>query len=420
MNILVLGSGGREHAICWAIKNSKFCKNLYCIPGNGGIAEIADCKKLDINNKIAILSFCKKKKINLVVVGPEDLLEQGIVDFFINHKIKIFGPSKKGAKLETSKKFAKNFMKRNGIPSASYNCFSSLEASKYFISKSTPPYVIKVNGLAAGKGVIISKTKNEAYQTLKRIFNDRMFGKAGNTILIEDFLKGYEISFFTLIDSKDSLNLGYALDHKKLKNNNLGPNTGGMGAFTPSNKVNKRLLDRIQEEIINPTIKGIRNEKILFNGLIFFGLMITETGPKVIEYNVRFGDPECQTLLPLIKSDFLLLLNSTVEDKLDKYKLEISKNSSVCVVLTTKGYPETYSKNLRINKLKNILDKKNINVFHAATYKKNGDYFSNGGRVLSVVCQNKELVYAREQAYKIIEDINWEYGFYRNDIGIDN
>lgn len=351
MNILVLGSGGREHAISWSVKSSKLCKNLFCIPGNGGIEKVAKCIDLDLNNKKKILEFCKERKIDLVIVGPEDLLEKGFVDFFTKNGIKIFGPSKKGAKLESSKTFAKNFMKKNGIPSASYTAFSTLRASKEYIKKKSAPYVIKVNGLAAGKGVIISDSKKKAYKTLEMIFNEKKFGKAGKTVLIEEFLTGYEISFFTFIDNENSLNLGYALDHKKLKDKNLGPNTGGMGAFTPSIKIDKKLLQRIQKEIINPTVEGIRKEKIIYNGLIFFGLMITEEGPKVIEYNTRFGDPECQTLIPLIKSDFLLLIRSTIENSLSKYSLKVSKNCSVCVVLTTKGYPAKYKRDIEIEML---------------------------------------------------------------------
>tara|TARA_B100000989_G_scaffold291917_1_gene267080 strand:+ start:9610 stop:10872 length:1263 start_codon:yes stop_codon:yes gene_type:complete len=419
LNILVLGSGGREHALSWSIKSSKLCKNLYCIPGNGGIEKIAKCLDLDLNNKKKILEFCKKEKIDLVIVGPENLLEKGFVDYFTKNGIKIFGPSKKGAKLESSKTFAKNFMKKNGIPSASYRAFSTLGASKKYIKKKSAPYVIKVNGLAAGKGVIISDGKKEAYKTLEMIFNKKKFGKAGKTVLIEEFLTGYEISFFTFIDKKSSLNLGYALDHKKLKDKNLGPNTGGMGAFAPSIKVNKKLLQRIQKEIINPTVEGIRKEKVFYNGIIFFGLMITEDGPKVIEYNTRFGDPECQTLIPLIKSDFLMLIRSTIENSLSKYSLKVSKNFSVCVVLTTKGYPEKYKRDIKIERLENIKCKSNENIYHAATYKKNGSYFSNGGRVLCVVCQHTSLTLARENAYKIIKKLNWTSGFYRKDIGLD-
>jgi len=241
LNILILGSGAREHALCWAVKNSNYCENLFCIPGNGGIAKIATCVKLSLVDNKKILDFCRKKEIDLIVVGPEDLLERGIVDFFTKKGIKIFGPSKKGAKLETSKKFAKDFMKKNGIPTASFNSFSTLKESRNFISKNSAPFVIKVDGLAAGKGVMIAQTKISAYKYLDQIFNKKKFGDAGNTILIEEFLKGYEISFFTFIDDKKSLNLGYALDYKKLKDNNIGPNTGGMGAFTPSKKVNKKI-----------------------------------------------------------------------------------------------------------------------------------------------------------------------------------
>lgn len=420
MNILVLGSGGREHALCWAIKKSKLCNNIYCIPGNSGIQDDVKCFDIDPRNKEKILRFCQNRKIDLVVIGPEDLLEIGISDFLISKKILVFGPSKKGAKLETSKSFAKKFLERNNIPTSSFKEFSKLQESQKYIDISHPPYVIKVDGLASGKGVYICNTKQLALASLQKIFIEKKFGSSGKKIVIEEFLEGFEMSFFTFIDSKSSLNLGYALDHKRLLDSDKGPNTGGMGAFSPSKIVSKTLLHEIQEKIINPTIKGIKNEKLNFRGVLFFGIMVTKTGPKVIEYNVRFGDPECQSILFRIESDLLDILISTAKDTLNKSKIIMSNDFSICVVLSSKGYPESFKKNQKIENLHKVKNKINLKVFHAATTKKNGEYFSNGGRVLSVTSKHKNYNTAIKNAYECLREIDWKLGYYRKDIGKKN
>ena len=420
MNILVLGSGAREHAICWALKKSKNAKNVFCIPGNAGIEKIVSCFDIDSTNKEKIYKFCLKKKINLVVIGPENLLELGLSDFLSGKKISVFGPSKMASKLETSKVFAKKFLERNNIPTGFYKEFSKLETSINYIKKTKPPYVIKVDGLASGKGVMICKTNNSAKKVLEDIFLKKKFGLSGKKIILEEFLEGFEMSFFSFVDKKNILDLGYAFDHKKLYDNDKGPNTGGMGAFSPSNIVTKKLLNSIRKEIILPTIKGIKKENIIFRGILFFGVMITKFGPKVIEYNVRFGDPECQSLLHRLNSDFLNILLATVNDTLDKCKVKLSKDFSICVVLTSKGYPKKFKINKPILNLEKIRDTKFVNIFHAATQKKNGKFFSNGGRVLSITSRHKNFDKARENAYKYIKKINWSYGHFRMDIGKKN
>ena len=420
MNILVLGSGAREHAICWAIKKSPKCKNIFCIPGNSGISKVAKCFDFNPQEKNTIYKFCKKNKIDLVVVGPENLLEIGISDYLKKKFIPVFGPEKKASRLETSKLYAKKFLKRNNIPTGDYSEFSKIKESVKYISDRKPPYVIKVDGLASGKGVMICEDIDSAKKVLEDIFLKKKFGEAGKKIVIEEFLEGFEMSFFTFLDGSGSLDLGYALDHKKLFNDDRGPNTGGMGAFAPSKIVSKELLKKIKHQIILPTINSIKKEKIVYRGIIFFGLIITKNGPKVIEYNARFGDPECQTLLQRLDSDLLEILNATANDKVKNCRIKLSQDYSICVVLSSKGYPGKFGINKLIPNLEKVKDTKNINIFHAATTKKNEKYFSNGGRVLSITSRHKNYKKARENAYNYLKKINWKYGHYRDDIGEKN
>ena len=421
MNILVLGSGGREHALCWKISKSPRCNSLFCIPGNGGIEEVAECIDINPRNKRKIYLFCKENKIDLVVIGPEVLLEEGLSDYLTSKRIKVFGPSKKAAKLETSKIFSKKFLKKNSIPTANSYEFNNLKSSMDYISLNKTPFVIKVDGLAAGKGVIICNSKQEAVKAVNDIFKKNKFGDAGGKILIEEFLEGYEVSYFAFFDKNNYLPFGYALDHKRAKNNDKGLNTGGMGAFSPSKKVTNSLEKKIIEDVIIPTQKGLKKNKIIFRGIIFFGLMITNDEPKVIEYNVRFGDPECQVLMRKLDSDLLDILDAVANDLLEKsLKISLNKEFCICVILASLGYPNKYQTGFEIRNIDKMIAREDIVIFHSGTIKKNKKYFSNGGRVLSLTAKDKNPIIAKKKVYEAVKKINWKNGFYRDDIGIKN
>ncbi len=420
MNILVIGSGGREHALCWAISKSTKCKNLYCIPGNAGIEEIAECHNIDPSNKKEIYNFCNNNLVEFVVIGPEVHLEEGLSDYLVSKKLKVFGPSREASRLETSKIFSKKFLKKNNIPTGDSKAFNNPKDSAIHIKSIRAPYVIKVDGLAAGKGVIICKTKKKALETLDDIFIKKKYGKAGRRIIIEEFLEGFEISYFSFFDKDNFLTFTYALDHKKAKDGDKGLNTGGMGAFTPSQKVSKNLENQILERIILPTKKGLKNESIIYRGIIFFGLMITKYGPKVIEYNVRFGDPECQTLLRNCNFDLLELLHATSTDSLKGKKILLGRENVICVVLASNGYPGKYKKGKIINGIEKANEIDGVKIFHSGTIKEKNKFLSNGGRVLSVTAKAETIKLARKKAYEALKQINWKEGFYRNDIGIKN
>ncbi|MAI59656.1 MAG: phosphoribosylamine--glycine ligase [Rickettsiales bacterium] len=420
MNILVLGSGAREHSICWAIKKSKTCNKLFCSPGNAGIQKIAECKFLDLKKKIKILNFCEKKSIDLVIIGPEEYLADGVSDYLQNKGIKTFGPVKKAAKLETSKSFAKSFLFKNKILTPKYRKFTVVNKALNYLNSIIFPIVIKADGLAAGKGVIICKSLNEAEQTIKLMMEKKKFGDAGKKIIIEEFIDGFEISYFSFFDKKTFLPLGYALDHKRAFDNDLGPNTGGMGCFTPSKKVSKNLEKKIIKNIIEKTFLGFKKESFTYRGILFFGLIIKNNEPYVIEYNVRFGDPECQTLLRKLNTDFLEIITSITKDELGKIKITNSRKSVICVVLASKGYPESYNKEILIPNLQKIKDNEKTIIFHAGTKTLSSNFFSNGGRVLSVTSTGKNIEEARKSAYKVLKKLNWKDGFYRKDIGLKN
>ena len=420
MNILVVGAGAREHSICWSVKKSKKCKMIYCIPGNAGISEIAKCFSLDLNNKKELLDFCNLKKIDLVIIGPEQYLEKGLSDYLNKKGISVFGPSRKAAKLETSKSFAKRFLNRNNISTSNYKEFRSFESAKEFLSSTTYPLVIKADGLAAGKGVIICKNRNEAEVGLIEIMKKKKFGSAGEKIIVEDFLVGYEISYFAFFDKNNFLKLGYALDHKRAYDNDHGPNTGGMGCFNPSKKVTKAIENEIEKKILLPTLKGFKKDKLTYRGILFFGLMITRNGPYVIEYNVRFGDPECQILLRKLKTDLLDLITYNLKDELSNIKIKNDDKAVICVVLAAKGYPGLYKKNKIIKNIDKAQLINDVVIYHAGTSFKNNKIVSSGGRVLSVTAKAKSIKLARQKAYKAISVINWPHGFFRKDIGIKN
>jgi len=420
LNILVLGSGAREHSICWAVKKSKACEKLFCSPGNAGIEKIAACKFINLKKKVQILNFCKKNSIDLVVVGPEEYLADGVSDYLQNKGIKTFGPVKKAAKLETSKSFAKSFLLKNKILTPKYCEFTELNKALDYLKTINFPIVIKADGLAAGKGVVICKNFNEAEQTIKLMMEKKKFGNAGRKIIIEEFIDGFEISYFCFFDKKNFLPFGYALDHKRAFDKDLGPNTGGMGCFTPSKKVTKNLEKKIIKNIIEKTFLGLKKENFTYRGILFFGLMIKNNEPYVIEYNVRFGDPECQTLLRKLNTDFLKILASTTKDELGKIKITNSEKSVVCVVLASKGYPESYKNEIPIPNLKKIKDDNRTIIFHAGTKNLSTNFVSNGGRVLSVTSIGKNIEEARKSAYKVLKKLNWKDGFYRKDIGFKN
>ena len=420
MNIFVIGGGAREHSIIWSLKKSKNCGDIFCSPGNAGIERIASCHSLDFNDSKSIIDFCNENNIKLVIIGPEEFLEKGLSDFFMEKGIKVFGPSKKATQLESSKIFSKNFLLKNKIPTASSVDFANYKQALEYVESANFPLVIKADGLAAGKGVIICENKNHAQESLKEFMINKKFGESGKRVLVEEFLEGFEISFFTFVDNNTYLPLGYALDHKRAFENDEGPNTGGMGCFYPSNKITNSVLKQIEAEIIKPTIKGIRNEDFIYRGILFIGLMITGSGPKVIEYNVRFGDPECQTLLRNLDTDLINIITSCLDDKLSEVTIKKKDRTSVCVVVASNGYPKKFEKNFIIKNIKEAEQVEDVVIFHAGTKLLDNKILSSGGRVLSITAVGSSIDDARKKAYLATEKLNWKHGFYRTDIGIKN
>ena len=415
MIISVIGSGGREHAICKKISESPQVSKIYCIPGNAGTSEIAENIEIDIDNFDEIKDFLIKSKIDLVVVGPEKPLVNGIVDFLEKEKIKVFGPKKIPSQLEGSKIFTKKICKKYNIPTANFGIFENIEDAIKFLKSSNFPIVVKVDGLASGKGVYICENSYDASEAVKEIF-DGKFGEAKN-VLIEEFLKGDEMSFFVICDGKNFQKFQTAQDHKRVFEGDKGKNTGGMGAYSPSGLINFDLEKKIIDKIIRPTLKAIENLGENYKGFLYAGLMIKDNEPYLIEYNVRMGDPECQTILPLLKTDFLEVINSCCDEKLDNLKIEWEDKKSLCIVVCSKGYPEKFQNNIKIDNLKKLNLDKNDYVFHAGTKKKNSDIFSNGGRVLNFVSISSNYKDSREKVLKLINNLNWSNSFFRKDIG---
>ena len=415
MNFLIIGSGGREHSICTFIKKSIKTDKIYCIPGNAGTDLIAQNTDIDLNNFHKIKNFINKNKIDIVIVGPEKPLVDGIVDYLEKNNIKVFGPNKIASQLEGSKIFTKKLCDKYNIPTAKFGILNSLNSTLDFIDKSNFPLVIKADGLASGKGVYICENKKQAIQASKEIFNGK-FGKAKN-ILIEEFLKGEEMSFFIISDGKNYKFFGSAQDHKRVLEGDRGKNTGGMGAYSPSRLENKNLNKKIIDRIIQPTLKGLNEMGTKYKGFLYAGLMIVDNEPYLIEYNVRMGDPECQTILPKLKTDFFKIVKACTEKKLDLVNLEWHNDKSLCIVLCSKGYPDEFKKNIEIQNLQNIKLKKNEYLFHAGTQKKENQIFSSGGRVLNFVIRSQKFKDGRYQAIKLIDQLNWVNGFYRKDIG---
>ena len=415
MIIGIIGSGGREHAICQFLKKSKKVKKIYCFPGNAGTKEISENINLDINNFSKFKKFIRDNKIDLIIVGPEQPLVDGIVDYLENNNIKVFGPNKKASQLEGSKIFTKKLCKKYNIPTANFKIFKNfLDSKKYFINAKYP-LVIKADNLASGKGVYICKNKLEAINSSKEIFEGK-FGKAKN-VLIEEFLEGEEMSYFVLSDGKTIKKFQTAQDHKKVNEGDTGKNTGGMGAYSPSRLNNTQLEKKIINKIIKPTIKGLKKSGIEYKGFLYAGLMIVNNNPYLVEYNVRMGDPECQTILPKLKNDLLDIFVACCEKKLDQIKIKWSDKKSLCVVLCSKGYPDKYNKNIEIKNLNKLKIDKNNFIFHAGTKIIKNKIYAIGGRVLNFVSLSKNFLKARNKIHKNINQLNWIKGFHRKDIG---
>ncbi len=414
MKIAILGNGGREHAMSYAISKSKKTSKIYCIPGNAGTSTFAKNISIDVNNFKKVYKFLNEKKIDLVVIGPEDPLVNGIVDYLEKRKIKVFGPNQKASQLEGSKIFTKKLCKKYSIPTANFGIFKNPKNSKKFLEKSKFPVVIKADNLAAGKGVYICKNKIDSNLAVDEIFNGK-FGTAKN-ILIEEFLNGEEMSYFVISDGNTVKNFGTAQDHKRVGEGDKGKNTGGMGAYSPSRLINKSLEEKILNKIIKPTLKGLSKSGIKYKGFLYAGLMIIKNEPFLIEYNVRMGDPECQTILPTLNSDILNIFLACVNQKLNKVRFKWSLKKSLCVVLCSKGYPDNYKKNIEIQNIKKIKINQNNFLFHAGTKKIANKIFAVGGRVLNFVSTSNNFKKARLKIHRNIKKLNWTYGFYRKDI----
>jgi phosphoribosylamine---glycine ligase len=415
MKVGIIGSGGREHAICHSLNKSKKIKKIYCFPGNAGTAEIAENIDLNLENFNELKEFILKYSIDLIIVGPEKPLVEGIVDFLENNQIKVFGPNKFASQLEGSKIFTKKLCEKYNIPTAKFGIFKNFNDAQNFLEKIEYPTVVKADNLASGKGVYICTNFNEASNAVKEIF-DGKFGEAEN-VLIEEFLEGEEMSYFIITDGKTISKFGTAQDHKRALEGDLGKNTGGMGAYSPSRLFNKELDEKIINKIINPTIKGIEDFGSKYKGFLYAGLMIVKDEPYLIEYNVRMGDPECQTIIPKLETDLLDIFVACCDEKLREIQVKWVDQKSLCVVLCSKGYPETFEKNVVIKNFNSInLDEKDY-LFHAGTKKNNNQIFATGGRVLNFVSISDNFYDAREKIHKNLESLNWENGYYRKDIG---
>ena len=415
MNIALIGSGGREHALCQKIAGSKLLNKIYCLPGNAGTSKIAINVDIDILDFKKVLKVIKKNHIDLVVVGPEEPLVKGLIDFLKKNKVKAFGPNKFASKLEGSKAFMKKLCKTKKIPTANFKiCKNNVQVLK-FLKESKLPIVVKADGLAAGKGVFICKNKTEVLKITTEIFKGKF--KSSNKLILEEFLEGEEASFFILADNNTFKVFGTAQDHKRVGENDTGLNTGGMGAFSPSVIINKEIQKKIINKIVKPTLLALKSKKKPYKGFLYVGLMIKNNEPYLIEFNVRMGDPECQVILPRLKSDLVKIFLNTIKNKLDKTNIIWSKKKCMTIVLCSKGYPGKYQKDKPIKNLNRIKLKKNNFIFHAGTKFKNSKLVSNGGRVLNITSTGSNFKNIRKEIIKIIKKINWKYGFFRRDIG---
>jgi len=416
MNVLLIGGGGREHALAWRLGQSPLLDILYCAPGNAGIAEVAECVALDIANHDALIGFCREKNIGLVVIGPEAPLVEGLADDLEAAGIKVFGPSKAAAALEGSKGFTKDLCAAYGIPTAAYHRFAEAAAAKHYVASQSLPIVVKADGLAAGKGVTIATTRAEADAAIDACFSGA-FGAAGARVVIEEFLDGEEASFFALVDGSTALPLATAQDHKRAFDGDKGPNTGGMGAYSPAPIMTPALCARVMEEIVLPTVRAMAERGMPFKGVLYAGLMIKEGSPKLIEYNVRFGDPEAQVLMMRLKSDLLPALLAVAEGDLGGITLDWHDEAALCVVMAAKGYPGAYVKGTEIKGLDEAGADPDVQIFHAGTRRDGARLLAEGGRVLGVTARGKDVAEAKRRAYRAVDKIDWSGGFFRRDIG---
>ena len=415
MNIGLIGSGGREHALCKKISESKFVKKIICFPGNGGTSKLAINVDVNILDFKSILKLIKFYKINLVIIGPEEPLVKGLTDFLIKNEIKVFGPNKYASKLEGSKAFMKKMCAKNGIPTAKFKICSKKREVLNFLNTCKLPIVVKADGLASGKGVTICKTKKQVIGISSKIFKGKF--KSSKKLILEEFLEGVEASYFLVVDNNNFKFFGSAQDHKRVKEKDEGSNTGGMGAYSPAPIINKLIEKKIINKIVRPTLQELKKKNNPYKGFLYVGLMIKNNEPYLIEYNIRMGDPECQVILPRLKTDLLKIIVNTVNNQLKKTKIEWKKDKSMTIVLCSKGYPGNYKKNKIINNYNKVKLTKNDFIYHAGTKYKNGALLSNGGRVLNISSTGNNFLKIRKKIIKIIKKLNWKAGFYRKDIG---
>lgn len=418
MKVLIIGGGGREHAIAWKLNNENNVKKIYCAPGNAGISEIAECLNINDSDIEKLLQFAKKEQIDLTIVGPEVPLVKGIVDEFEKEGLRVFGPNKECSQLEGSKAFSKEFMIRHNIPTAKYKEYTNLDEAISEIDSFGYPVVIKADGLAAGKGVVIPQNREEAIATLKEMMSDKKFGSAGDKVVVEEFLKGIETSILAFVDNNTIVPMVSAKDHKKIYNHEKGPNTGGMGTFSPSEIYTEELSNEIEEKVLNKTLEGFKKDGLDYKGILFIGLMITKDGAKVLEYNVRFGDPETQSVLFRLETNLHEIMEAILENRLKDIDINYKKEEAVCVILTSGGYPESYEKGKIISGLDNL--DKDIVVFHSGTKMLDNNLVTNGGRVLGISAKASSVEEAAKKVYENINKINFDGMHYRTDIGIES
>jgi phosphoribosylamine--glycine ligase len=417
MKVLVVGSGGREHAIVWKVAQSPLVNKVYCAPGNGGISLIADCVPIKVEDIEKIVKFSVEKKMDLVVVAPDNPLAAGMVDALQAAGIRAFGPTQRAAEIESSKVFAKSLMRKYGIPTPGFEVFEDYRSALEYLKNQQYPVVIKADGLALGKGVIIAENFQQAEKALDSIMKDKIFGSAGDRVIIEEYITGQEVSILAFTDGKTILPMVSSQDHKRVFNNDQGLNTGGMGTFSPSRIYTPELAQQCMKEIFAPTVKAMEKEGRKFKGVLFFGLMVTKNGPKVLEYNARFGDPESQVVLPRLKSDVVEIFNAIIDEKLEKVNIEWNEKAAVCVIMASGGYPQKYKTGYEIRGIKDAEKDKRITVFHSSTKYMDGKFYTAGGRVLGVTAVDDTLDLAIKNAYEAVGKINFQDVHYRTDIG---